>query len=121
MIMNGTKDPLVPFAGGEVSRLGLFYKGGNLRSSRESAQYFADRGHLAGTSTTTRTTVADGVGVEQTVWHNDSRLEVELIAILGGGHGIPQPSWHRPRLLGPSPMAPDGPALIWAFFDRQRR
>ena len=37
MIMNGTKDPLVPFAGGEVNLLGLFYKGGNVRSSSRCA------------------------------------------------------------------------------------
>ncbi|MBT9595170.1 MAG: prolyl oligopeptidase family serine peptidase [Vitreoscilla sp.] len=28
MILNGTEDPLVPYAGGEVNLLGLFYKGG---------------------------------------------------------------------------------------------
>jgi polyhydroxybutyrate depolymerase len=45
---------------------------------------------------------------------------VELVAIHGGGHGLPQPYWRRPRLLGPSPMEPNGPALIWAFFERQQ-
>jgi len=120
MIMNGTKDPLVPFAGGEVNLLGLFYKGGNVRSSRASGQYFADRNKIVDTPTTSRFAVADGVGVEQVVWRNNSKLEVELVAIEGGGHGIPQPYWRRPRLLGPSPMAPDGPAMIWAFFERQQ-
>jgi polyhydroxybutyrate depolymerase len=120
MIMNGTKDPLVPFDGGEVNLLGLFYKGGNVRSSRESGQYFADLNHIADAPTTSRTTVAGGVDVEQILWRNDSKLEVELIAIHGGGHGIPQPYWRRPRLLGPSPMEPNGPAVIWAFFERQR-
>ena len=140
MIMNGTDDPLVPFAGGEVNLLGLFYKGGNVRSSRESGQYFADRNQLTGTPDTKSTAVADGVSVEQVLWHkaaknmaanstaanntdaNDSgtRAEVELVAIHGGGHGLPQAYWRRPRLLGPSPMAPDGPAVIWAFFARQR-
>jgi polyhydroxybutyrate depolymerase len=32
---------------------------------------------------------------------------------------LPQPYARRPRLLGPSPMEPDGPAMIWAFFERQ--
>ena len=121
MIMNGTKDPLVPFAGGEVNLLGLFYKGGNVRSSRESGQYFADRNHIAGTPATNQSPVADGVSVEQVLWRNDAKTEVELVAIHGGGHGIPQPYWRRLRLLGPSPMTPNGPAMIWAFFARQRQ
>jgi polyhydroxybutyrate depolymerase len=119
MIMNGTKDPLVPFNGGESNLLGLFYKGGNVRSSRESGQYFADLNHLVGTPATKQTPVVDGVSVEQFFWRNDSKVEVELVAIHGGGHGIPQPYFRRPRLLGPSPMAPNGPAMIWAFFERQ--
>ena len=135
MIMNGTNDPLVPFNGGEVNLLGLFYKGGNVRSSRESAQYFADHNQIAGTPATKQTPVVDGVSVEQILWSknakdkdakdkdtrdDDSKLEVELVAIHGGGHGLPQPYWRRPRLLGPSPMAPNGPAMIWAFFAQQR-
>ena len=125
MIMNGTKDPLVPFAGGEVNLLGLFYKGGNVRSSRESGQYFADRNQLSGMPEIKSSAVADGVRVEQVLWKSQAKdggtsAEVELVAIHGGGHGLPQPNWRRPRLLGPSPMAPDGPAVIWAFFARQR-
>lgn len=120
MIMNGTQDPLVPFAGGEVSLLGLFFKGGKVRSTGESARYFADLNHITGAPATRQTQVAAGVGVEQVLWRNDARVEVELVAIQGGGHGLPQPHWRRPRLLGPSPMAPNGPAMIWAFFERQR-
>ena len=30
MILNGTEDPLVPYAGGEINLLGLFYKGGQV-------------------------------------------------------------------------------------------
>jgi polyhydroxybutyrate depolymerase len=120
MIMNGTDDPLVPFDGGSVSLFGLFYKMGKVRSSRESGQYFADRNHIAGAPERNETEVADGVRVEQVLWRNNSNVEVELVAIHGGGHGIPQPYRRHPRLLGPSPKEPNGPAVIWAFFDRQR-
>jgi len=120
MIMNGTEDPLVPFDGGEVSLLGFSYKYGKVMSSRESGQYFADLNHIAGTPTTNETQVADGVRVEHVLWRNDSKVEVELVAIHGGGHGMPQPYRRRPRLLGPSPMQPNGPEVIWAFFERQR-
>ena len=120
MIMNGTDDPLVPFHGGSVSVYGLFYRLGKVRSSRESGQYFADLNHITGMPETQQAQVADRVRVEQVLWRNDSKVEVELVAVHGGGHGIPQPYRRHPRLLGPSPKEPNGPALIWAFFERQR-
>jgi polyhydroxybutyrate depolymerase len=120
LIMNGTDDPLVPFDGGSVSLFGLFYKLGKVRSSRESGQYFADLNHITGAPERSETRVAGGVRVEQVLWRNNSNVEVELVAIHGGGHGIPQPYRRHPRLLGPSPTEPNGPAMIWAFFERQR-
>lgn len=119
MIMNGTQDPLVPFDGGEDSLFGLAYISGTVRSSRDSAQYFADLNHIAGTPETTHTPIADGIQVEHVLWRNDSKVEVELVAVHGGGHGIPQPYRRNPRILGPSAQQPNGPAMIWAFFERQ--
>ena len=119
MIMNGTKDPINPFDGGEVKFLGLL-KRGKVRSSRESGQYLADLNNITGTPETSETQVSDGFHVQQILWRNDSKVEVELVAIHGGGHGIPQPYWRYPRLLGPAPKEPNGPAVIWAFFERQR-
>ena len=120
MIMNGTKDPLVPFYGGSVSLFGWFYRLGKVRSSRESGQYFADLNHITGTPERNETQVADGVRVEQVLWRNNSNVEVELVAVHGGGHGLPQPYRRGPRLLGPSVREPNGPAVIWAFFERQQ-
>jgi len=119
MIMNGTRDPINPFEGGEVKFLGLL-KRGKVRSSRESGQYLADLNNIIGTPETSETQVTDGFHVEQVRWRNDSKIEVELVAIHGGGHGIPQPYWRYPRFLGPAPKEPNGPAVIWAFFERQR-
>ncbi len=119
MIMNGTEDPLVPFDGGEVNLFGLFYRNGPVWSSRGSAQYFANLNDIAGVSEANLTQVADGVRVEQVLWRNDSHVEVELVAVHGGGHGMPQPYRRAPRLLGPSPTEPNGPEVIWAFFIRQ--
>lgn len=120
MIMNGTDDPLMPFDGGEVSLFGLFYRNGKVRSSRESGQYFADLNLIAGPPQTSERGVADGVRVEQVRWNTGSRADVELVAVHGGGHGMPQPYRRRPRLLGPSPTEPNGAEMIWAFFARQR-
>ena len=120
MIMNGTEDPLVPFAGGEVKLIGLLYEAGNVFSSQESGQYFADRNNIAGTPATSRTDIADGINVERKRWRKGGSIEVALVAVHGRGHGLRQAQYRRPRLLGPSPMAPDGPAMIRAFFARQR-
>lgn len=120
MIMNGTEDPLVPYGGGEINLLGLFYQGGPIISSRASAQYFAAWARLSGPPQTSEKTVAGLVRIEQNRWSVvGAKAEVELVTIHGGGHGLPQPYARRPRLLGPSPMEPDGAAMIWAFFDSQ--
>jgi polyhydroxybutyrate depolymerase len=119
MIMNGTKDPINPFDGGEVEFFG-FLKRGKVRSSRESGQYFADLNHITGPPATKNTPGAGEDHAEQVLWRNGSNVEVELLAIHGGGHGIPQPYVRYPRILGPTLKEPNGPAVIWAFFERQR-
>jgi len=119
MIMNGTKDPINPFDGGEVRLLCLLRRG-NVRSSRASAQYFADLNDITATPEAIRTQRAGEVHVEQLLWRSDSKVEVELVAIHGGGHGIPQPYVRHPRILGPTHSDPNGPAVIWAFFERQQ-
>ena len=120
MIMNGTEDPIVPFNGGEVSLFGLFYKNGRMLSSRESGQYIADFNHIAGAPEVSQAQLANGIHIEHVLWRDDSKVEVELVAIQGGGHGMPQPYKRRPRILGPSAMEPNGPEVIWTFFERQR-
>ena len=120
MIMNGTKDPISPFDGGEVKLFGLL-KRGKVRSSRASGQHFASLNHITGTPETNETQAADGIRVEQVLWRNDSKVEVELVAIHGGGHGIPQPYLRYPRIQGPTAKEPNGPAVVWSFFERQQR
>lgn len=122
MILNGTEDPLVPYAGGEINLLGLFYKGGQVISSTASAQYLADRNGINGKPQVSLTQTTQGTRVEHARWHAaDGRTEVELVTLHGAGHGLPQPWARHPRLLGPSPMEPNGPALIWSFFERQSK
>lgn len=125
MIMNGTEDPIVQYGGGETSLFGLFYKGGILRSSQDTAKFFADLNKIDGnpvinpTMSSAQASGEDKTKFERVLWKNESKTEVELVTIFGGGHGMPQAYWKRPRLVGPSPMAPNGPAMIWDFFARQ--
>lgn len=118
IILNGTEDPLVPYAGGEINLLGLFYKGGQVISSTASAQYFADRNAIAGEPNVSFTQTTLGARVEHARWQaTDGRTAVELVTLHGAGHVLPQPWARRPRLLGPAPTEPNGPDLIWAFFE----
>jgi len=120
MIMNGTKDPLNPFNGGDVNFLGLLRRG-KVLSSRGSGQFFADLNKISGAPETQQTQVGKGVSLQETLWRNfNATVEVELAVIVGGGDGMPQPYRRSPRILGPSPKEPNGPAMIWAFFDRQQ-
>lgn len=125
MVVNGTDDPIVQHSGGETSLFGLFYKGGILKSSQESAQFFADLNQIDSAPVINPATNSallsseDRSTFKRALWKKEGKKDVELVTILGGGHGMPQAYWKRPRLLGPSPMSPNGPALIWDFFSRQ--
>ncbi|MBB5204955.1 polyhydroxybutyrate depolymerase [Inhella inkyongensis] len=122
LIMNGTADPLVPYAGGEINLLGLFYKGGAVISSMDSAQYFADRQQLQAPPQIQSTQTAGGWRVEHARWLGAAgRPQVQLTTLHGAGHVLPQPWAARPRLLGPAPTEPNGPEMIWAFFEQQSR
>ena len=120
MIMNGTEDPIVPFEGGEVNLFGLFLKRGTVLSAQDSGRYFAKLNNIAGRPETSETNLADGIVVKRMLWRGHPTAEVQLVAVHGGGHGLPQPYRRHPRLLGPSPKEPNGPAVIWDFFTRQR-
>jgi polyhydroxybutyrate depolymerase len=117
MIINGTADPLNPFDGGETGLFGLVRRG-KVRASRESARYFAGLNHIADAPQASEIRTPDGTRVEQMLWHGVG-AEAELVAVQGGGHGMPQPYRRHPRLLGPSPGQPNGAELIWDFFARQ--
>ncbi len=119
LLVHGTKDGLEPFEGGEGSLFG-FYRSGKLLSTRDTARYFADLDGIAAGPTIIRSKTADGFPFEQTVWHGQSPLEVELYAIEGAGHVFPQPYYRARRILGSSPEDPDGAVLIWDFFARQK-
>jgi polyhydroxybutyrate depolymerase len=118
MIMNGTRDPLNPFGGGEVRLFGLFARG-EVLSSRASSEYFAELNGITSAPTISETQHSDGIRVERQVWRGEGGAEIALVAIDGGGHVMPQPYWRNPRILGRTPREPNGPAEIWSFFERQ--
>lgn len=118
LLVNGTDDPINPFAGGKVSVFG-FASRGTVRSSLASAEYFAA---LAGISDVrySRSGAEEDAGLETWNWQEVGAPEVMLIAVEGGGHVIPGTHAAYPRILGSVSAAIEGPLAAWRFFARQR-
>ena len=101
MILNGTEDPLVPYAAARSACSGCSTRVGAVLSSTESAQYLADRNRLAGKPRLSLTPTAQGHRVEHARWQAaDGRTEVELVTLHGAGHGASQPWAQRPPPAG---------------------
>lgn len=118
MVMNGTADPVNPYAGGLVEILGDASRG-TVTSSMDTAAYWAA---LAGYSEAgvqriwPRQNVDDDTTVESTDWSTPGRAPVSLVTIVGGGHTVPHPELNLPRIIGPTSHQLDGPEVIWTFF-----
>jgi polyhydroxybutyrate depolymerase len=118
LLVNGTDDPINPFAGGKVSVFG-FASRGKVRSALASVEYFAA---LAGLTEClhSRSGTDENAGLETWHWQEVGAPEVMLVAVQGGGHVIPGKRAAYPRILGQVSPAIDGPEAAWQFFARQR-
>jgi polyhydroxybutyrate depolymerase len=94
LIVNGTRDPVSPWGGGEViAPTGVPL--GRVRPSAESARYLEER--------------AGG------------RAVVRLVTIHGGGHAVPGPASRFPRVAGRTTRSYAGVEEALAFFAGQTR
>jgi len=120
LIMNGTRDPMDPWDGGDVALYGLVGNRGAVLSSKESIDYFRE---LAGYSeqppfvfTLPDRDPKDGSTVEVLRWREARRRHVDLYVINRGGHNAPHPELQIPRLLGPTNHDIHAAHEIWRFF-----
>lgn len=121
LVMNGTADPLVPYAGGGV---GIAGRRGRVISTDET---MANLRRVNGCSEPVKSERLpdfdpdDASTVTITSWTNcSSSAPVVLYRIDGGGHRIPHRNGGRmpmmDRLLGRENHDFDAPEAIWAFF-----
>jgi polyhydroxybutyrate depolymerase len=102
LLIHGTKDPIVPYAGGEMRwwTRALFKVGGRNLSAPETAAYFAGRNGITAEPVTTALPAAtDATSVERTAYRQTGRPPVALYTVRGGGHTIPGPA-KAPALIG---------------------
>ncbi len=124
LVINGTKDPLVPYAGGHVKVLGT--KRGAIFSTDETMKRWAAFNGCAAKPTTTampNKAPLDGARPYRVVWPAcTTKARVGLIRIEGGGHTWPGGKRNLPRLIvGALCRDFDAATEIFAFFAKHQR
>jgi polyhydroxybutyrate depolymerase len=127
MVLNGTKDPLVPFRGGDI-RFGR-KRLGRVLPTVEVGEYWRKHNKcspLAQETFLPDINPDDDVYVQWRRYHRgEEDSEVILYTLHGGGHTWPGGSQYLPRfIIGNTCQDLDATRVIWDFFqkhERQRR
>jgi len=121
LIMNGTRDPLVPWEGGNIGI--LLIKVGKVLSTMETVDFWAENNECPSEPTTVLLPDKDPkdgtrVTVETYGWGEDS-TEVVLYRIEGGGHTWPG-GWQylSKRVIGKTCRDISACEVIWEFFKK---
>ncbi|MFB9737044.1 alpha/beta hydrolase family esterase [Streptomyces thermocoprophilus] len=120
MFVHGTKDPLVPYAGGMASMWGFRPRGLGL-SAPETARYYARRNGITAPPATETVPTGTPAGrrartsVEATRYGEPGRAPVVLYTVHGGGHTVPG-TRRAPFLMGRTDLGFDTVAATAAFF-----
>ncbi|MFE2875089.1 alpha/beta hydrolase family esterase [Streptomyces roseus] len=128
LIIHGTGDRVVPYAGGRVS-LGGRHSGGQCVSARDTAEYYARRNGMNVGATTGRaapvrraySTGSRHTPVEYTEYRQHPHPPVVLYTVHGGGHAVPTPGWTLGSFLGQDRRSLDSAGVIEDFFGLARR
>ncbi len=120
MYIQGTEDPLVPFAGGNMKK----GAGGSIYGHEEVLKKWAsiDDCEKNPAITTLPVIVNDGMGVIEEVYSNPSNsLKVIGYTIVNGGHTWPGGSQYMPRfVIGSVTKNLNACDVIWEFFKGNR-
>jgi polyhydroxybutyrate depolymerase len=121
MIVNGTKDPLVPFEGGHIRLFKFGRSRGEILSTASTVEHFR---RYNGCSITPEKSKLqdkdpdDGTNVEiEKYAGGKDKTEVILVKIIGGGHTWPGGSQYlTPRVIGPVCRDINASEIILDFF-----
>lgn len=126
LLVHGTRDPIVGYAGGEMSWWArtLFRTGGRSLSMPQTAAYFAARNGITAepldTTLPKRAGTAGRTWVERTDYRQRGRPPVALYTVHGGGHTVPGPG-RAPFVLGRTNQDVNTAELIGEFFGVARQ
>lgn len=126
MIINGTKDPLVPFGGGHIRLFRFGRSRGEILSTGSSVEHF--RRHNGCGKTPEKRKLPDkdpddgtNVEIEKYTGGRDG-TEVILVKVIGGGHTWPGGKQYlKPRFVGAVCRDINASEIILDFFQRHLR
>tara|TARA_R110002049_G_scaffold285698_4_gene467092 strand:- start:261469 stop:262485 length:1017 start_codon:yes stop_codon:yes gene_type:complete len=136
MFMNGTKDPLVPYDGGEVKvnlfpRLARFQQNkpsrGNCVATDDAVELWRKRNQLDGKESQTTdlpdSDPTDGSTVHLKLWSGGSQgTAVALYRVEGGGHTLPGAAQYMPEsVVGTTNRDINAMETVWKFFIEYNR
>jgi polyhydroxybutyrate depolymerase len=119
MYVQGTKDPLVPFAGGPMKRGagGAIYGHEDVLKKWAAIDGCKDQPEVI----TLPIKVNDGTSVTEEKYKNPHGAEVIGYTITGGGHTWPGGTQYLPKvIIGPLSRNLDACEVIWEFFKGNR-
>jgi polyhydroxybutyrate depolymerase len=115
-LIEGTKDPVNPYTGGDVSLFGTGSRG-EVLSAQASADWWVQRLGLAPAGDSVVAESPD-IRVRQQDWASTTG-HVRLVSLDGGGHTIPQADYRYPRLVGATFLKDDVLAAAWQMLDQR--
>ncbi len=126
MIINGTKDPLVPFDGGHIRLFRFGRSRGEILSTAATVEFFRRHNGCGKTAEKTRlrdNDPEDGTTVEVEKYTGGQEgTEVILVKIIGGGHAWPGGRQYlKPRFIGAVCRDINASEMILDFFLRHSR
>lgn len=123
LAINNVNDPLVPFAGGDITGPFGFKKLGKVLSTPETIRFWVNHDKCSSSPVVTYEPdkdPKDGTRVRKEVYRNGKDgTEVVLYAIEGGGHTWPGGWQYLPeRTIGKTSRDIDANEVIWDFFEK---
>ena len=120
LLINGTKDPLVPYNGGSVGNR-LIGSRGNCTSTDKTIEKFISIDQVNTTAVVTQIPDTDGsdgcTATRYSYTNGRNKTSVVLISISGGGHTLPGGKQYLPKfMIGKVCRDFDASEMIWEFF-----
>ena len=126
LLIDGTADPIVPYAGGKVGLRG--YKTGTVIGAEPSRDYWLAADGLSGAVPQTYDFVhresSANTSARRYLYGDNSYWQVELITVTGGGHVEPSLKYHYGwlyrQLVGTQNQDFESVEEAWSFFKDKR-